>query len=199
MIMRVARRRRIVGGERRGRGLADDGGAGLLQQHHHGRIRARLMAAIDHRSHLGRHVLGVDDVLDADRDAAQRAFFLRARIPGAMGEGADGLLLGVDGGERFRKRGVRRQLALVDAAFLVGERDHGCSLFVMPGLEPGIHVILPHTPSKTWMAGTSPAMTRTVSPLPHASRLLHAAFARSEPWTPSTPPSPTPTGSTGCG
>jgi hypothetical protein len=31
------------------------------------------------------------------------------------------------------------------------------SLLVMPGLVPGIHVFLLH--SKTWMAGTSPAMT----------------------------------------
>jgi hypothetical protein len=29
---------------------------------------------------------------------------------------------------------------------------------VMPGLVPGIHVFL--FPSKTWMAGTSPAMTK---------------------------------------
>ena len=30
--------------------------------------------------------------------------------------------------------------------------------FVMPGLEPGIHVFL--FMAKTWMAGTSPAMTK---------------------------------------
>jgi hypothetical protein len=30
--------------------------------------------------------------------------------------------------------------------------------FVMPGLVPGIHVLL-RAASKTWMAGTSPAMT----------------------------------------
>jgi hypothetical protein len=29
-------------------------------------------------------------------------------------------------------------------------------MFVMPGLVPGIHVF---TAAKTWMAGTSPAMT----------------------------------------
>jgi hypothetical protein len=32
--------------------------------------------------------------------------------------------------------------------------------FVMPGLVPGIHVFLLWD-TKTWMAGTSPAMTRT--------------------------------------
>jgi hypothetical protein len=30
---------------------------------------------------------------------------------------------------------------------------------VMPGLVPGIHVVAP-TSRKTWMAGTSPAMTK---------------------------------------
>jgi hypothetical protein len=29
----------------------------------------------------------------------------------------------------------------------------------MPGLVPGIHVLLTHEEQKTWMAGTSPAMT----------------------------------------
>jgi hypothetical protein len=31
--------------------------------------------------------------------------------------------------------------------------------FVVPGLVPGIHVFLVLAGSKTWMAGTSPAMT----------------------------------------
>ena len=30
---------------------------------------------------------------------------------------------------------------------------------VMPGLVPGIHVLLHFENAKTWMAGTSPAMT----------------------------------------
>jgi hypothetical protein len=30
---------------------------------------------------------------------------------------------------------------------------------VMPGLVPGIHAFLSLLPNKTWMAGTSPAMT----------------------------------------
>jgi len=33
-------------------------------------------------------------------------------------------------------------------------------IFVMPGLVPGIHVFL-FAAAKTWMAGTSPAMTPT--------------------------------------
>jgi hypothetical protein len=33
-------------------------------------------------------------------------------------------------------------------------------VFVMPGLLPGIHVFLEAGRNKTWMAGTSPAMTK---------------------------------------
>jgi hypothetical protein len=32
--------------------------------------------------------------------------------------------------------------------------------FVMPGLVPGIHIYVELKQNKTWMAGTSPAMTR---------------------------------------
>ena len=32
----------------------------------------------------------------------------------------------------------------------------------MPGLVPGIHVLLPCLGPKTWRAGTSPAMTRVI-------------------------------------
>ena len=43
---------------------------------------------------------------------------------------------------------------------------------VMPGLVPGIHVLLAEE-SKAWMAGTSPAMTWRVSALRHL--LVHVA------------------------
>jgi len=33
----------------------------------------------------------------------------------------------------------------------------------MPGLVPGIHVLDPRNKRKTWMAGTSPAMTEITS------------------------------------
>jgi hypothetical protein len=33
---------------------------------------------------------------------------------------------------------------------------------VMPGLVPGIHVFAAESCMKTWMAGTSPAMTRSM-------------------------------------
>ena len=37
----------------------------------------------------------------------------------------------------------------------------------MPGLVPGIHVFASYPRSKTWMAGTSPAMTTDVCSLRH--------------------------------
>ena len=36
------------------------------------------------------------------------------------------------------------------------------SVAVMPGLVPGIHVSGPRSTDKTWMAGTTPAMTTSV-------------------------------------
>jgi hypothetical protein len=36
-------------------------------------------------------------------------------------------------------------------------------VFVMPGLVPGIHVLFRSGKEKTWMAGTSPAMTEQVA------------------------------------
>src|SRR5882672_3766293 len=40
----------------------------------------------------------------------------------------------------------------------------------MPGLVPGIHVFFPYE-AKTWMAGTSPAMTRTAIDIVRRSSL----------------------------
>jgi hypothetical protein len=37
----------------------------------------------------------------------------------------------------------------------------------MPGLVPGIHVVPFLARGKTWMAGTSPAMTRTENAVPY--------------------------------
>lgn len=37
------------------------------------------------------------------------------------------------------------------------------SELVMPGLVPGIHVLVPIEHEKTWMAGSSPAMTKNNS------------------------------------
>ena len=70
---------------------------------------------------------------------------------------------------RLGDRSLGRKLAGIDAALEFGERDHGYSLpattgtrsplSVMPGLVPGIDVFSCFNTVKTWMAGTSPAMT----------------------------------------
>ena len=46
-------------------------------------------------------------------------------------------------------------------------------LFVMPGLVPGIHVLAAHGRRKTWMAGTSPAMTGIESKASNVHRHCH--------------------------
>ena len=47
-------------------------------------------------------------------------------------------------------------------------------LFVIPGLVPGIHVFAAVVVPKTWMAGTSPAMTwRGCSPPPLRGRVAN--------------------------
>jgi hypothetical protein len=42
----------------------------------------------------------------------------------------------------------------------------------MPGLVPGIHVLAASTQEKTWMAGTSPAMTPMFYPEPSDQPIL---------------------------
>ena len=85
------------------------------------------MTPVDGGAHLGRHVSGIDDVLDADRNPAQRPLVLRTHVARTAHEGADRLLLRLDRRDRLRQRRVRRYLTLVDAALEVGERDHGVS------------------------------------------------------------------------
>jgi hypothetical protein len=41
------------------------------------------------------------------------------------------------------------------------------SEIVMPGLDPGIHVLLFSAETKSWMAGSSPAMTKQQMPVDH--------------------------------
>ena len=106
VVARIERRGRIVRRERRRRGLAGDGRPGLLQQHHDRRVRARPKPPVDLRAHFGRKIRGVDDVLDADRDAAQRPGVLRAGVFGAADEGADGFFVRVGGLDRLRDRGI---------------------------------------------------------------------------------------------
>jgi hypothetical protein len=43
---------------------------------------------------------------------------------------------------------------------LLGVRGHSAPKVVMPGLVPGIDILAVLQQERTWMAGTSPAMTR---------------------------------------
>jgi hypothetical protein len=47
----------------------------------------------------------------------------------------------------------------VSDGIMLGWKEQSISL-VMPGFMPGIHVLTIFRQKKTWMAGTSPAMTR---------------------------------------
>ena len=72
-IMRIAHRHeRLGGGELGRRRLAENDGAGLAQRLHRRRIATRLETLPDRRALPGRHVLGFDDVLDADGHAVDR-------------------------------------------------------------------------------------------------------------------------------
>ena len=71
-VVRVDGRRRLVGGELGRHGLAEDHRALLAQPGHAVRVAGRAPAGVDRRAVGGRHVGGVDDVLDADRQAVQR-------------------------------------------------------------------------------------------------------------------------------
>ena len=90
-IVRVGGRSGRHAGELAGDGLAEDHRAGGARRARRRRRRRRAVAAIDRRAHLGRQVDGVDDVLDADRHAVQRAARAgrgRARAP-ARAHGRD--------------------------------------------------------------------------------------------------------------
>jgi hypothetical protein len=114
VVMRIEGRGRVIGCKRGRGGLADNGRARQLQHHHHRRIGSRPKAPIDGRTHFGRKVAGFDDVLDADRDAAQRAGRLRGRSSGKAGKSTDCLLMRCDRLAGQRQRFIWRKLALVD-------------------------------------------------------------------------------------
>jgi hypothetical protein len=48
-------------------------------------------------------------------------------------------------------------------SFVMPAHSRPCLSIVMPGFMPGIHVFTTLQKSKTWMAGTSPTMTRKFS------------------------------------
>ena len=72
-VERVAGLAGRVGRELGGHRLAEDDRAGRAQALDHRGIVVGRAAGVQHGAVLGRHVGGVDDVLDADRQAVQRA------------------------------------------------------------------------------------------------------------------------------
>ncbi len=72
-VVRVAGRAGMQVGELGGDGLAEQHAAGLARQRDAGGVALRLAAFVDRRAPFGRHVEGVDDVLDAERHAGERA------------------------------------------------------------------------------------------------------------------------------
>ena len=79
-VVRVDRRAGEAVGEFGRDGLAHDRAAGHAQQRDAGGVGERAVAAVDRRAVLGRHVDGVDDVLDPDRQPGEQA-----RPAGAVG------------------------------------------------------------------------------------------------------------------
>ena len=89
-----------------------------------GRIGAGTKPAINRRTHLGREVGGIDDVLDADRNAAQRTGICRARRLVATDERPDIAVLAGDCIQRLPDRRGGRKLIPFDAALKIGKRNH---------------------------------------------------------------------------
>ncbi len=82
-IVRIHRRAGMPVGEFRGHGLAHDHAIGRARQRHAGGVGERHLAGEDGRIVARRHVVGVDDVLHADRHAADqpcRCLVRRARL-----------------------------------------------------------------------------------------------------------------------
>src|SRR6185503_17720089 len=93
-VVRIARLRRVVIGELRGGRLAEDHAARAAQQRDAGCVPLRLVAAVDRRVVFGRHIRGVDHVLDADRYAVQRAARRLAVALAGFGKRALGVEIG---------------------------------------------------------------------------------------------------------
>ncbi len=122
-MVRIARCGRIEKGERGRDRLADQKAARAADHRHERGVAGRPVSGIDRRAVGCRQVGGVEQILDADRQPAQRrgdqlsGGVLRAfarRLDVEHGEGADGALAG---GDRLRTAiddVGRRELAAVD-------------------------------------------------------------------------------------
>ena len=122
-VVRVAGLARIEMGELGGDGLAEQRAAGAADQRDQRGVDLRPVAGIDRRAVFGRHVGGVENVLERDRQAAQRLVLEAGRlrrlaraVEVERDEGADSALARGDrlGAQVDRLRG--REFAGFDAA-----------------------------------------------------------------------------------
>jgi hypothetical protein len=119
------------------------------------------MAAIDRRAVLGRHVEGVEDVLHADRHAAQRRVFAVGVLPGKK---RPRLHLGLASGDPFqaaRDERLRAELAALDP---VG----GLFRSQTAGLDHRLSIIaaIPCNAETSWSSARDPSAALRPSPAP---------------------------------
>ena len=117
---RIARRRGIEGGEGGGPGLAEQDGAGAAQAADHGGVESSLAACVERRAILGGQSAGLEDILDAERNAVEQSFgegsLRRDFHPGVdlgfaggdaaqtnFQQAASGLLTGVQSAQEFEE------------------------------------------------------------------------------------------------
>ena len=122
-VERVAGPRRIAAAQAHRNGLADEHRAAVAQRPHTGRIRHRLVGAEKFAAEFRRHVVGLDQVLDADRHAVDRAqrlarFVARPRLISGLACGIE-----IEEGEGHHRRFER--LDALDAALEIGARRVG--------------------------------------------------------------------------
>ena len=123
-VARIERRGRIARGERRRRGLAGDGSPACFS------------IITTGASARGRQPRKIFDPISVGRSAVSMMSLIPTAMPrsrpgaggadvvGPADEGADGLVVRLDGVKRLRDRRVSRKLAGSDPALEVGERDH---------------------------------------------------------------------------
>src|SRR6478672_11961487 len=140
------------GGEFGGGGFAEDDGAGLAERVNARGIAARFLALPHRRAWAGRHVGGLDDVLDGDRHAIDRRQRLAGAPAGGRGvgglgsavlvhrdEGADAAVELGDALEAFLEIGARRDLA---GAEIARQRDITSEL-AAHGRTAGVSIFIP--------------------------------------------------------
>ena len=85
--MRVARLAGIEPSELSRDGLSEDHRTRRAKQRHHRRVSVRVAVSVDRRAPGRRHVVGVVDILDADRDTMKQPGRTLGVAPSRLAEG----------------------------------------------------------------------------------------------------------------